>query len=299
MVAVSLVVVAGIAESGTLVSHRTTGDAADVFYVRVFPFPSRVAWFAHHGMPEPRQIDQLAASLPASDRVAKVVYLGAGTTGFGPLERWLRIDGPRTYAEWLVSHPWYVVTEPLVRPERSYNFAQGNLAFYAGRPGMASPLTPIAWPPLVELAPLLALALYAAVDRRAWRHSAWGTVAAVTGVGLAAMLVAWHGDGQEVTRHTVEGFAEARLGLWVLVVLGLLGAPSPWGDRRRPARLTRRAHAAPEHLAVDPTAGARSPLPDGDLVRLPPGGQLGATPDRQEGDGPQREEGVEEVPRGP
>ena len=37
------------------------------------------------------------------------------------------------------------------------------------------------------------------------------------------MLVAWHGDGQEVTRHTVEGLAEFRLGVWILLVVGLFG----------------------------------------------------------------------------
>jgi len=40
-------------------------------------------------------------------------------------------------------------------------------------------------------------------------------------------LVAWHGDGQEVTRHTVEGFAELRLGIWIVIVLWFLGAPPP------------------------------------------------------------------------
>ena len=39
------------------------------------------------------------------------------------------------------------------------------------------------------------------------------------------MLVAWHGDGQETTRHTVEGFAQVRLGVWLLFALGLLSLP--------------------------------------------------------------------------
>ncbi len=51
-------------------------------------------------------------------------------------------------------------------------------------------------------------------------------VVVLTLVGVAAMLVAWHGDGQEVTRHTVEGFAQVRLGVWLLFAIGLLGPPS-------------------------------------------------------------------------
>jgi hypothetical protein len=58
-------------------------------------------------------------------------------------------------------------------------------------------------------------------------------LAVVTAVGLPAVFVAWSGDGQEVTRHTVEGFAELRLGIWILVVLGLLVRPSPPNAGRR------------------------------------------------------------------
>ena len=46
-------------------------------------------------------------------------------------------------------------------------------------------------------------------------------------IGLLSMLVAWHGDGQEVTRHTVEGLAELRLGLWILIVMWALEGVSP------------------------------------------------------------------------
>ena len=56
-------------------------------------------------------------------------------------------------------------------------------------------------------------------------------VAVLTLVGVAAMLVAWHGDGQEVTRHTVEGFAQVRLGVWILLTLGLLGSADPGPER--------------------------------------------------------------------
>jgi hypothetical protein len=31
-------------------------------------------------------------------------------------------------------------------------------------------------------------------------------------IGIPAMLAAWNGDGQEVTRHTIEGLTEVRLG---------------------------------------------------------------------------------------
>jgi hypothetical protein len=223
--AAGLLVVGILTGWGTLSSHRTTQDVADVFYVRVFPFPDRVAWFASHGMPQRARIDALAAATPARGGDARVVAFAPQDPAFRPLERWIVAGGgQRTYLLWLVTHPWYVVTEPLQRPERSYNFAHGDLTFYAATVNrMDSPLTPVLWPPPVVVAIMSALAASLAVSSGLWRERGWRAVAVLTLLGLAAILVSWHGDGQEVTRHTVEGAVELRLGVWILLLLGLTG----------------------------------------------------------------------------
>ncbi len=222
--AACLLVVGGLTEWGTLTSHRTTQDVADVFYVRVFPFPDRVAWFAAHGMPQQIQVDALATATPSQASVASVVAFGPKDPQFKPLEQWLVAKGAQTYLLWLATHPWYVVTEPLQRPERAYNFAHGDLTIYAATANrMTSPLTSVMWPPLVELSILSALAVYLGVVSQVWRERPWRAVAVLAMVGILAMLVSWHGDGQEVTRHTVEGLAELRLGVWILAILGLTG----------------------------------------------------------------------------
>ncbi len=221
-----LLAVVVLTEWGTLSSHRTSEDVADVLFVRVFPFPDRVAWFAAHGMPEQTQIDQLAHADPAPAHQAKVVGFPPTDPQFAALQHWITNQGPGTYLWWLVSHPWYVISEPLLRPERSYNFAQGNLSFYAPLDNpMRSPLTSVLWPPALELVVLAILAVVVGVLSGTWRLRAWRTVAVLSGIGVLAMLVAWHGDGQEVTRHAIEGFAQVRLGVWILVIVGLLGWP--------------------------------------------------------------------------
>jgi hypothetical protein len=224
--AAGLLVVGFLAGWGTVSSHRTTQDVADVFYVRVFPFPDRVAWFASHGMPQPGLIDELAAATPTRAGEARVVAFAPQDPAFRPLERWIVAGGgQRAYLLWLVTHPWYVVAEPLQRPERSYNFARGDLTFYAASVNrMDSPLTPLMWPPPVVLAIMSALAVSLAVSSGLWRERTWRAVAVLTLLGLSAILVSWHGDGQEVTRHTVEGAVELRLGVWILLLLRLTGA---------------------------------------------------------------------------
>jgi hypothetical protein len=227
VLALCLLAVVVLSEWGTLSSQRTTPDTADVLFVRVFPFPDRVAWFAAHGMPQAERIDRLAADTPAPDGAAKVVGIAPNDPAFQPFERWLRAEGGRTYLLWLVTHPWYVISEPLQRPERAFNFADGNLAFYAPASQPAtSPLTTWLWPPLLELLVLSAVALYLGIVSEAWRTAPWRVVVVLTLVGIVGMLVAWHGDGQEVTRHTVEGFAAVRLGVWILFAVGLLGLPA-------------------------------------------------------------------------
>lgn len=233
-----LLVIVGLTEWGTLSSHRTQQDVADVLYVRVFPYPDRVAWFAAHGMPEPKQIDRLAAATPTSAGEAKAVFYSTSGPAFAPLRRWVTTRGTGTYLLWLATHPLYVVTEPLQRPERSYNFFDGNLTSYAASTNrLASPLTMVVWPPFIWVLALAVLASYLAVLSGVWRDRSWRISLVLTVIGVLAMLVAWHGDGQEVTRHTVEGFAQVRLGLWVLVVLGLLGrSPSRDADGADPDR---------------------------------------------------------------
>jgi hypothetical protein len=218
--------VVAICEWGTLSSQRTTPDTADVLFVRVFPFPDRVAWFAGHGMPEQVRIDQLARETPVPFDAVKVVGFAPRDPAFRPLERWIRTEGGHTYLLWLVTHPWYVLSEPLQRPELSFNFAQGDLTFYApATHTVSAPLTTVLWPPLLELLVVASLALYFGIVSEAWRTGPWRMVVVLTLVGMAGMLVAWHGDGQEVTRHTVEGFAQVRLGVWILFAVGLLGLP--------------------------------------------------------------------------
>jgi hypothetical protein len=224
VLAAALAGVAVVTGWGTAASHRTEESVADVFYVRVFPFPERVAWFAAHGMPQARDVDALARATPPPKDGAKVIGIGPSDPAFRALDRWLATRATGAYAEWLVTHPGYLVTEPLARPERTFNSAGGDLAFYGPtRAPDASPLSGLLWPGLAGVVLLIGVAGLLAVWTRRWRLPVWKASAGIAVVGGLTMVVAWHGDGQEVTRHTVEGFAQLRLGVWLLVVLGALG----------------------------------------------------------------------------
>ncbi len=173
-------------------------------------------------MPEGKRIDVLMRSIPITDsNTAKLVF-PAGSM-FDPLQQWLRADATKVYGQWLFTHPGYLLSEPFQQPTQAYNFANGNLTFYAATvKSLESPVTRILWPSLSWLAGLSVLAGILGIWKKQWRQRPWRVVLCLTLLGPVAMLIAWHGDAQEVTRHTVEGFAELRLGVWILVVLGAL-----------------------------------------------------------------------------
>jgi hypothetical protein len=249
--AAGLVMTAAV--TGWVVVHtgRTRQNVANVFYVRIFPFPSRVAWFAHHGMPFAAAIDRsMAATVPPTPGAAKV--FNTSDPAFAPheatLENWIVAHGQSTYLLWIISHPAYLITEPLSRPERAFNFADGQITFYAAPHRVDSPLSDVLWPAWWWLLPLTVMGVVPAAVTGRWRERSWRVLVLLGGLGIVTMLIAWHGDGEEVTRHTVEGFAELRASVLILAVVGVLHVVPR--RRHRGAHLAPRAEPAPR-LPVD------------------------------------------------
>ncbi len=98
------------------------------------------------------------------------------------------------------------------------------------------------------------------------RTGPWRVLVVLTLVGLAGMVVAWHGDGQEVARHTVEGFAQVRLGVWLLVTLGVLELPNL---RRTPSEAKLVPHR-PE-LVAQPSEPVAAVVVDSSVGQPTPG----------------------------
>jgi hypothetical protein len=224
VLAFSLFAVVALASWGAQHSKRDVVSVESVLDVRVFPFPQRVAWFADHGMPQAVAIDNLAAqAVPPKPGQAQVVSISNTDPTFKALTRWERERGPSTFAWWVVTHPTFLIAEPLVRPERSSNDANGNLSYYAGLKRVDAPFTFALWPTWWWLLVATTAAAVSATVSGAWRSRTWRVIVVLTAVGILEMVVAWNADGQEAARHTIEGFLEVRLGVLVLLLLGIFG----------------------------------------------------------------------------
>ena len=125
---------------------------------------------------------------------------------------------------WLALHPGTVLKDPLLRPERSYNNADGHLSFYAAVDRTDAPLLTTllypAWPWVLAAA---VLAVVGGWRLGQTRRPVWPAVALLGALGLAHMLIAWHGDGMEVTRHASVGNVQVRLGVLILLLMLLDG----------------------------------------------------------------------------
>jgi hypothetical protein len=265
--AVGLVLVVAFCAISVSVSGRTEQNVDDVLYVRVFPYPARVAWFADHGMPQSGLVDQLArleARHPGTG--APVVAPDLSSKQFAPLERWVDSDASDTYGLWAVTHPWFVVSEPLVAPTRAYNFADGDLYFYAGTDPVRSGLEPVLWPAWPWLLLVSVAVIVAASLRRMWGDPRLRATLVLAVLGIPVMLIAWHSDGQEVTRHTIEGLAQVRLGVLLALILAVVGARPPTApEQPAPSVGIRegdlREDRAEELALVPPTGRSEDPSP--------------------------------------
>ena len=232
---VGLVLVASFSIAGVLDSGRSIPNIEDVLYVRIFPYPARVAWFAAHGMPEAKRIDQLARSQRASaTSAAPVVVPDLTSPKFLSLDHWLAQRSSGTYSLWLATHPLYVLSEPLIRPERAYNFANGDLLFYAASNRVTSGLGPILWPPWPWIILFGVGAIRATYVRDLWKDKTLQMVALLAVLGVPVMAVAWHSDGQEVTRHTLEGLVQLRLGVLLSLIISSSRASTRVGNVEEP-----------------------------------------------------------------
>jgi hypothetical protein len=235
--ACALLLAAGFCVATVVESGRDALNVTDNLYVRVFPYPARVAWFASHGMPEQKQIDQLADTQPPPvSGTAKAVFPNLHASEFARLDAWINGHGASTYALWMITHPWFVVLEPLRRPERTFNDGDGNIDSYAALNRVTSGLTPVLWPSWVWLEGVVAVTLVVVFGRELRPHRAVQVIMALGLLGVAAMLVAWNGDGQEATRHTIEGLAEIHLAVLIMFLYAVL-AP------RDPGRAELRSHS--------------------------------------------------------
>ena len=199
----------------------------NVYEVRVLPYPDRVAWFADHGMPQAEVFAGPAARVPYQEPgMPPVMYVGDDDAELGPWLDWVESEGRSAFARFVLTHPPYLVTEPLRSPERAFNNALGNREFYAPLDMRRVPLVDrvLVLPTEVVLLVAALLTGWAYGRRRLTPLLSVGGITALLSVPHG--LTAWHSDGMETARHLVVPAMQLHLGV-LLMALGMAwGAPA-------------------------------------------------------------------------
>jgi hypothetical protein len=243
VLSVALLVATGLVSVAAGNAHRNVLNVENSLYVRVFPYPDMVAAFAHHGMPQARQIDAAAKILkenrptpyayasPIPSRTTALVVGPVITESYWtPLRNWITDHGESAYLSYLLTHPRYVLSAPFHRPSLAFN-SPSTLSYYAIQLHTPVPGMSIFFPRRGYVLGLGILAAALLIIRKIWRRSEVALLAALVPLGIFAMAVGWFGDGQEIARHMIEGNVLVRLAVLLLVLYGLL-APANTEESR-------------------------------------------------------------------
>lgn len=230
VVATALLATASLAEVAALSTGRNVQNVEHVFAVRVLPYPDRVAWFAAHGMPMQKAIEDLARTTPRSHDSAAIVWPNINSKTWAPLARYFATNSESDYTLFLVTHPGYDLSTPFDSPQLGFNFGSGDLGIYGSGVGHLPYVSSFLFP---AWGVALAMGVFGAallVARRRRRREALAVVF-LAGVGVVSMLVAWHGDAEEFVRHILEGNIQARVAALLLLVMGAVGLAPGSADR--------------------------------------------------------------------
>jgi hypothetical protein len=218
-VGLGLLVLAGAAHG-----ERQAFPTRNVYEVRVLPYPERVRWFADHGMPQADEFLGPDARHPYREPgQAPVVFVPDGDPELGEWLAWVEGDGRAALVRFALTHPAYLVREPLRTPERTFNNARGDRSFYEPSDHPHVPLVDalLAHRTFTVLLVGGVAGAWAIARRRATPALVVGAVTAA--LALPHGAVAWHSDGMETARHLVVPAIQLHLGV-LLMVLGVLPA---------------------------------------------------------------------------
>ena len=191
---------------------------AEVITLRILPMPEYQEFFISKGMPVLPELMALKGRPAHSDN-----YAILNDPRLRPFSRWLFRDGRNAYASFLVAHPVYTLSMPLLNIDEmlAADFSQLVPGYEPALPAIINEFFfPVRWFWVYLGVSVLLFAFVLWKQRREKSRVFWGIVLFFI-FSIPYLYLAWHGDALGVARHASVANVQFHLGLWLLLIFTL------------------------------------------------------------------------------
>lgn len=225
--------------------HRWVTPMFNVLGARILVDEGRTQWFSARGLPVTPLLESQAGAIAGlSGPHGETPPPLWASPELDAARSWVLADMRGTYARYLLTHPGYALA-PLVShreellsveprttlpenyPLSHYRPAEARAVLPGLLDGLVFPRP--AWGVLASALVVAGVAGVAVRRTRPGRH--WLVPVATLAVTPAHLLLVWHGDAAEVTRHAIVATVSVRLALVLLAVLAVDELLAPRSSR--------------------------------------------------------------------
>ena len=186
---------------------------AEVITKRILPVPEYVDYFSSQGMPVTPELLALSGRWAHSDN-----YAILNNPGFREFSKWLFKDGKAVYTKFLIAHPIYTFTLPIVNLDEmlAADFSHLIPGYQPALPGFVNEFFfPIRWFWIFIWISALVVGYFLWSGLREKTRVFWLLIMFFV-FSIPYLYLAWHGDALDLARHASIASIQFHLGVWML-----------------------------------------------------------------------------------
>jgi hypothetical protein len=191
---------------------------AEVITKRILPVPEYRDYFSSQGMPVTPELMVLSGRWAHSDN-----YAILNSHQLRDFSKWLFKDGKTVYTKFLIMHPIYTLTLPLVNVSEMLvvDFSQLIPGYKPALPAIGNELFfPVHWFWVYLGLSVLLFVILLWKQRREASRAYWLIVLFFI-FSIPYLYLAWHGDALDLARHASIANIQFHLGTWLLFIFFL------------------------------------------------------------------------------
>jgi hypothetical protein len=191
---------------------------AEVITKRILPVPEYRDYFSSQEMPVTPELMALSGRWAHSDN-----YAILNSHQLRDFSKWLFMDGKTVYTKFLITHPIYTLTLPLVNVDKmlAVDFSQLIPGYKPALPAIINELFfPVRWFWVYLGMSILLFVILLWKGRRDGSRVFWLIIIFFI-FSIPYLYLAWHGDALDLVRHASIANIQFHLGIWLLFVFYL------------------------------------------------------------------------------